>query len=78
MKTPEDEAGHGGWGPLWNQAEQLGFRAAGNREPQEALEQGCNDEQCNWMCVSYGHSACLFSMGPYLCRPHTEFQKLPS
>lgn len=51
-----------------HQAEELGFRAVGSREPQEALEQGCNDEQCDWMCVSYWHSARLFSMGPYLCR----------
>lgn len=71
MKAPGDEAGNGGWGPpmerLKRQAEELGFSS---REPQEVLEQGSNNEQSNWMCVSYLQSARLFFMGLYLCRPH--------
>ena len=58
------------------QAEGLGLSAISKREPQEVLKQGNNHEHNNWMCVSYLQSACLFSKGLELCRPHTEFQML--
>lgn len=48
------------------QAEELALSAVSSREPQEALEQGSNHKQSNWMCASYLQLACLFSTGPNL------------
>lgn len=79
MKATGDKTDRG-WGQLIEgleyQAEDLGLSTVSNREPQVVLEQGSNHEQSNWMCASYLQSACLFSMEPDLCRPHTEFQLL--